>query len=264
MENIVSYFCAICIGLSLGLFGSGGSILTLPVLVYIVCMDSVVATGYSLFIVGTTSLAGALNYMRKQLIDYKTAFFFALPSLITVYLFRRFAMPLIPDVVFSSANFVLYKSSFIMLVFAVLMLVAAVSMIRSNNKPSENEKTFNYPFIFLLGIIVGCITGFVSVGGGFLIIPALVLFAGVPIRMAVGTSLIIIASNSFTGFAGELYHVSNIDWKFLFQFCAFSVIGILLGGKLSQMISAAKLKVFFGWFILAMAVFIFISEIKKG
>ncbi len=262
--ELLGYICAVIIGLTLGILGSGGSILTVPVLVYLMHYNPIMATGYSLFIVGLTSFSGAVSYMRKELVDYRTAIAFALPSFVSVYVVRRFLLPILPPVIFKSEHFLLSKEIFIMLVFAVLMISAALSMIR-DKKYSEPEKTeighFNYPMILFQGFLVGAITGLVSVGGGFLIIPSLVLFARVPMKMAVGTSLIIIATNAFVGFIGDLHNNANIDWIFLLKFCVFSVIGIILGSNLAKYIPAQRLKPLFGWFIFAMGLYIVVREV---
>lgn len=258
------YVGAVIIGLTLGILGSGGSILTVPVLVYLLHFNPIVATGYSLFIVGLTSLTGAFSYMRKDLVDYRTAIAFALPSFVSVYSVRRFLLPLIPRIVYQSGNFIITKEIFIMLVFAVLMISAAFSMIR-NKKYEEVDKSmighFNYSMILAQGFLVGAITGLVSVGGGFLIIPSLVLFARIPIKLAVGTSLVIIATNAFIGFIGDLPNQPVVDWVFLFKFCGFSVAGIILGSNIARFIPASKLKPLFGWFVFVMGCYIVIREL---
>ena len=262
--EILGYICSVIIGLTLGVLGSGGSILTVPVLVYLMHFNPLVATGYSLFIVGLTSLTGAITYMRKELVDYKTAITFALPSFISVFVVRRFVLPLIPSTVFRSTNFILTKDIFIMLLFAILMIAAAYSMIKNRSyKEAEagEDRAFNYSMIFIQGFVVGAITGLVSVGGGFLIIPSLVLFARVPIKVAVGTSLVIIATNAFIGFLGDLPNLENIDWTFLFGFCAFSAAGIVLGSNVAKHIPAPRLKPLFGWFVLLMGCYIFVHEL---
>jgi uncharacterized membrane protein YfcA len=262
--EILGYICSVIIGLTLGVLGSGGSILTVPVLVYLMQFNPLVATGYSLFIVGLTSLTGAISYMRKGLVDYKTAIAFALPSFISVYAVRRFVLTLIPSVLYHSERFILTKDVFIMLVFALLMISAAYSLIR-NNKYTEaiegESGPFNYPMILILGFAVGAMTGLVSVGGGFLIIPALVLFARVPIKVAVGTSLVIISTNAFIGFLGDLPNQASIDWIFLFKFCGFSIVGIVIGSNFARHIPAPRLKPIFGWFVLLMGCYIFIHEL---
>lgn len=261
---VLGYACSVIIGLTLGVLGSGGSILTVPVLVYLMQFSPIVATSYSLFIVGLTSLTGAMSYMKKGLVDYKTAVAFALPSFVSVYVVRRFLLVLIPDVVFRSGNFTLTKEIFIMVFFGVLMISAAFSMIRNKKylDPADAETGhFNYSRIFLWGFIVGAITGLVSVGGGFLIIPALVLFARVPIKMAVGTSLVIIAANAFIGFSGDLHNNQAMDWGFLFKFSVFSIIGIILGSNIARYIPAPRLKPLFGWFVLVMGCYVVIREL---
>jgi len=262
--EVFGYLCSVIIGLTLGVLGSGGSILTVPVLVYLMHFNPIEATGYSLFIVGLTSLTGAVSYMRKELVDYKTSIFFAVPSFIAVYIVRRYFLPLIPAVVLKIDHFLLTKEIFIMVVFGVLMIAAAFSMIRNKkyNAPEEaGPGAFNYSRIFLQGVIVGAITGLVSVGGGFLIIPSLVLFARVPIKMAVGTSLIIIATNAFIGFLGDIHNQAVIDWTFLLKFCMFSILGIILGSNIARHIPAPRLKPLFGWFVLVMGFYVVIREL---
>lgn len=261
--NTLGYFASILIGVSLGLIGGGGSILTVPVLVYLLGLNPVLSTAYSLFVVGTTSLVGSFTYMRKQLVNYRAALVFAIPSFITVFLTRKFLVPAIPDPVFTLGDFTLSKGAGIMGLFALIMLAAAFSMIRhkeDQEKDSEGEGTsFNYPLIGLEGAAVGLLTGLVGAGGGFLIIPALVLLAKLPMKMAVGTSLLIIAAKSLIGFLGDVGQQA-IDWQFLAIFTSLSVVGIFLGSYLTRFIPGEKLKRIFGWFVLGMAVFILWKE----
>lgn len=262
---VTGFAAAVLIGMSLGLIGGGGSILTVPVLVYILGVDPVLATAYSLFVVGTTSLVGAGTFMKRGLVDYHTALVFAVPSFITVFLTRRFLMPWLPDSLFSIQGTVISKSSGIMVFFAVIMLAAAISMIR--NKATDGaEKTmqlrFNFPLIALEGSVVGVITGIVGAGGGFLIIPALVLLARLPMKMAVGTSLLIIAAKSLIGFFGDV-STQEIDWEFLMLFTGLSVVGIFIGNALSKKIDEDALKTAFGWFVLVMGIYIIGKEIMS-
>lgn len=261
--DTLGYFASILIGVSLGLIGGGGSILTVPVLVYLLGLSPVLSTAYSLFVVGTTSLVGSFTYMRKQLVNYRAALVFAVPSFITVFLTRKFLVPAIPDPVFTLGEFTLSKGAGIMGLFALIMLAAAFSMIRhkeDTEKDSEGKGTsFNYPLIGLEGAAVGLLTGLVGAGGGFLIIPALVLLAKLPMKMAVGTSLLIIAAKSLIGFLGDVGQQA-IDWNFLAIFTSLSVIGIFLGSYLTRFIPGEKLKRIFGWFVLGMAVFILWKE----
>lgn len=263
--TIVGYVTSILIGLSLGLIGGGGSILTVPVLVYIVGINPVLSTAYSLFIVGITSLVGSVNFMRKGLVNYKTAIVFAIPSFIAVFLTRMYLVPAIPDPVLSIDGYVVSKDMAIMVFFALIMLAASFTMIRDKKVDDSDckdcgEPKFNFPLIAVEGALVGTLTGIVGAGGGFLIIPALVLLAKLPMKMAVGTSLLIIAAKSLIGFLGDIGN-QVIDWNFLLIFTALSIIGIFLGSFLSRKISGDKLKKSFGWFVLLMGIYIMLSEL---
>ena len=260
--QIFGYSASILIGVSLGLIGGGGSILTLPVLVYLLGFSPVLSTAYSLFIVGTTSFVGSINYMRKGLINYQAAFVFAIPSFISVFLTRKYLVPTIPDSLFTLAGFEVTKNIGIMLFFALVMLAASYSMIMSEKKEDEKSEKlkFNYPLISLEGAVVGILTGIVGAGGGFLIIPALVLLARLPMKMAVGTSLLIIATKSLIGFMGDISNI-NVNWTFLVQFTSLSIIGIFIGSYFSKFIEGEKLKKSFGWFVLVMGIYIITKEI---
>lgn len=267
MLHYFGYFAAIFIGLSLGILGGGGSILTVPVLVYLIGVSPVLSTAYSLFVVGSTSLVGASGYFRKGLVSIPTALVFLATSLVSVFLTRKLVMPAIPHDLFTIGSLAFTKDLLVLVAFAVLMVAAAASMIR--NKQAEeileddlhHRHSINYPLILTVGAVVGVLTGFVGAGGGFLIIPALVLFARLPMKKAVGTSLVIIAVNSLIGFAGDLSAGTSIDWTFLVGFLAFAVTGIVLGTYLSRFIPGAKLKPAFGWFTLAMGAFILVREL---
>ncbi len=262
MLEYFGYFAAVLIGISLGLIGSGGSILTVPVLVYLMGADPVNATAYSLFIVGITSLVGSYFYMKKKLISYKTAVVFAVPAFVTVFFTRLYVLPAIPEIIYNFSSFVLFKRTAIMLFFAILMGLSAYSMIKKNNIDSNNsELSFNYPMIMVEGIVVGLLTGLVGAGGGFLIIPALVLLAKLPMKMAVGTSLLIIAAKSLIGFLGDIGAKTQLDWNILILFSVLAIVGIFIGSLLTKYISNNKLKPAFGWFVLVMSVFIIIREI---
>lgn len=259
---IIGFAAAILIGVSLGLIGGGGSILTVPVLVYILGIDPVLATAYSLFVVGSTSLVGAGTYMKKGLVNYKTALVFAIPSFIAVFLTRKFLVPALPDPLFSIGEAMITKNIGIMVFFALIMLAASYSMIRGKKGESkeEEEVKFNLPMIALEGSVVGVITGIVGAGGGFLIIPALVLLAKLPMKMAVGTSLLIIAAKSLIGFLGDLSS-QTIDWQLLLIFTGLSIVGIFIGSALSKKINEKVLKTGFGWFVLLMGFYIITKEL---
>jgi uncharacterized membrane protein YfcA len=261
--EIIGFIASIAIGISLGLIGGGGSILTVPVLVYLFGVDTVLATAYSLFIVGLSSAVGSVNFFRKGLVNIKTAIVFGIPSIIAVFATRALIVPAIPKEVFTLGDFIVTKSILMMLLFAVLMIAASYSMIKKdkpkhNNALPEGQK-FNYPMILLEGAVVGVLTGLVGAGGGFLIIPALVVLSKLPMKEAVGTSLAIIAAKSLIGFFGEGGE-TVIDWVFLMKVSAFAIAGIFIGTALSKRIDGAKLKPAFGWFVLVMGIYIIIKE----
>jgi uncharacterized protein len=261
--ELTGYVSAILIGISLGLIGGGGSILTVPVLVYLLGVSPVMATAYSLFIVGSTSLVGAYSKFKNGAVNIKTAIIFGLPSIVAVFLTRKFLVPAIPDVIFTIGAFPFTKSLLLMLIFAVMMVFASISMIRNKKKEGEEidqVQKFNYPIIIIEGIIVGFLTGLVGAGGGFLIIPALVLLSRLPMKMAVGTSLLIIAAKSLFGFVGDVFNYS-MDWKLLFIVTALSIGGIFIGNYLCVKIDGEKLKKSFGWFVLFMGIYIITKEL---
>lgn len=261
--EILGYAASIVMGISLGLIGGGGSILTVPILVYLFGIGPVESTAYSLFVVGLTSLAGTFTHFKNKNVHLKTALIFGVPSILSVYTVRKFVVPIIPDPFFSVGSFTVTKPLFVMILFAVLMLLASISMIRKPKKVTKEtgEVKYNYPLIFIEGLFVGGITGLVGAGGGFLIIPALVLLAGLPMKQAVGTSLLIIALKSLIGFTGDLNSGLNVDYTFLLIFSAFAMVGIVLGSLLSNRISNEKLKPIFGWFVLVMGLYILGKEL---
>jgi uncharacterized membrane protein YfcA len=261
--ELIGYFASALIGLSLGLTGSGGSILTVPVLVYLFHIEPTLATAYSLFIVGVTSLVGAVRSMFGQGIDHRKAAVFAVPSFIAVYLTRRLLIPLIPLHLFTVNGFTVTRELALMVFFALLMLAASVAMIRSRKTEASMPpgRTGNSILIALDGTAVGLVTGTVGAGGGFLIIPALVLLAKVPMKKAIGTSLLIIAANSLIGFAGDINAGRTIDFPFILLLSALATGGIFIGSYLAQFTDGQKLKTAFGWFVLGMGVAILVKEI---
>lgn len=257
--ELLGYFGALCIGLILGLTGGGGSILTVPILVYIMLIDPIIATAYSLFIVGTTSAFGAVQNYRKGLVDIKNGFLFAIPSFIAVYLTRRILVPLIPDTIVKNP-FLLSKTTFLMVFFAVIMLLAAISMLKKKKEIIETAENIAIANLLFQTFAIGIIIGLVGAGGGFLIIPSLVLFAKLPMKKAVGTSLFIIAMNSLIGFLGDVQTIT-IDWKFLSSFTGISIIGIFIGIYMNKYVNESQLKKGFAYFVLFMATFILVKEI---
>ncbi|GIL18394.1 MAG: UPF0721 transmembrane protein [Oligoflexia bacterium] len=264
--EIYGYIASIFMGLMLGLIGGGGSIMTVPILVYLFSINPVSATAYSLFIVGLTALVGGLSYLKKGEVDFKTGFIFAVPSFIGVYLARAYVVPQLPDPVFTLGAMSVSKPLVIMLVFAILMVAASLSMVRSQKKatqPKEISKWKRTVLVSVEGLVVGGITGFVGAGGGFLIIPALVLLVGMPMKIAVGTSLFIIAAKSLLGFIGDLQQQTNIEWQLLFSLSGIAIIGLILGVMMSKRVPEKLLKKGFGYFVLVMGTIILLDQIRK-
>lgn len=261
--QILGYTGALLIGIILGLIGGGGSILTVPIFVYLLIVNPIMATAYSLFVVGVSSLVGAIRNIQKGLVDFKTAIVFSIPAFIAVYLTRKFIILAIPTQLFSIGDFLVTKDKAIMIFFAIMMLLAAIVMIQNSRKDliSNRSLNLNYPIIFIGGLIVGLLTGIIGAGGGFLIIPVLVIVAKLPMKKAVGTSLLIIAIKSLIGFIGDVENL-EIDWVFLLSFTALSVVGIFIGIYLSNFIEGKKLKKIFGWFVLVMGIYILLKELS--
>ena len=245
----------------MGLIGGGGSILSVPVFVYVFNFDVVTATSLSLFVVGVTSLVGSAGFIKQKQIDFKTAFIFGIPSIIGVLFSRRLVVPYLPHFIINRWGISLTKDLFLLLLFSVLMLIASYKMIRKDERPRlrKDEET-NYTLLISQGLLVGIITGLIGAGGGFLIVPALVMLLGLNMKKAVATSLFIIAMNSVFGFLSSLEMVKQ-DWGFLLKFSALSVVGIFIGVFIAKKIDGRKLKPIFGWVVLVMGLFIIIKEI---
>tara|TARA_R110000765_G_scaffold9083_2_gene28729 strand:+ start:1283 stop:2083 length:801 start_codon:yes stop_codon:yes gene_type:complete len=264
MLHIFGYLSALIIGISLGLIGGGGSILAVPVLAYLFTINEKAATAYSLFIVGASALIGGWKQHLKGLVDWRTALVFGVPAIVGVTLVRHYVVPALPDILFQVEDFQFTRRMAMFGLFAVLMLPAAYSMLKKEkNLIKTGDVAYNYPLILLEGLIVGGITGMIGAGGGFLIIPALVILANVEMKVAIGTSLIIIAIKSLMGFFLGDAMTMEIDWYFLALFTGLSFIGIFIGSYLSNFIDGKKLKKGFGYFILVMSAFIFYMEFFK-
>lgn len=257
--EIFGYFASILIGISLGLIGGGGSILTVPVLVYLFAQPPIEATLQSLFVVGLSSAIGAWSYLRSGLVNVKTAIAFAIPSIVSILMARNLILPSLPDPLFAMGDVSLAKGAFLLILFAVLMMIAAVKMIQpAAPKPAASGEA-NYVRLAFNGFAVGFVTGLIGVGGGFLIIPALVLLSKLEMKEAVGTSLFIIALNSLIGFFGSLRGAA-IEWRFLAPVSALAIAGIFIGSALAKRIDGNRLKPAFGWFILTMGAFVLLKE----
>lgn len=258
--EFLGYFGAILVGLILGLIGGGGSILTLPNLVYLLGVDAVTATGYSLFIIGITSLVGTLRNAKEKKIDLKIGLLFTIPTLLSLYFTRLVILPSIPIEILSIGDFILMKPMAIMILFAAIMLLASYSMIKGRKDEEVDKKTTNFSKLSFVGLGVGLLSGLVGAGGGFIITPALVFFAYLPMKNAVATSIFIIAINSLLGFTGDIGKY-EMDWPFLVLFSSLSIVGIFIGIYLTRFISGPQLKKGFGWFVLIMGTFILLKEI---
>ncbi len=263
--NIAGYLLAVVIGATLGLIGGGGSILTVPVLVYVVGVPPLTATAYSLFVVGLSALIGAGGYLRRGDVRVDVAVGFGVPAVISVFLTRLYLVPALPATLFRVGDITVTRDTGIMVLFALLMVLASVSMIR-RDPPGQHVHAPRSTGTFLLavvaeGVVVGVLTGLVGAGGGFLIVPALVVLARLPMKTAVGTSLVIIAGKSLIGFLGDVESSAAVDWRFLLAFAAMTAVGILIGMAASRRVSAARLKPAFGWFVLIAGAAIMIREV---
>jgi len=259
--EILGYFAALIIGLVMGLIGGGGSILSVPVFVYIFGFDAVTATALSLFVVGITSLVGSVGLIRQKQVDFATAFIFGIPSILGVLFSRRLVLPHLPHFIINRWGITLTKEMFLLLLFAILMVIASVKMIRKTERVRiRKDDSPNYTLLVSQGLLVGIITGLIGAGGGFLIVPALVMLLGVKMKKAVATSLVIISMNSLLGFLSTLEYVKH-DWSFLILFSFLSVIGIFIGLALARKMDSKKLKPLFGYIVLAMGIFIIIKEL---
>ena len=260
IEELLGYCAAVIVGLVLGLLGGGGSILSIPILVYLFHIEPAAAGAYSLFIVGVTSFAGAIPKYKQQLVHLKTGIVFGLPSIVSIFITRSIIVPAIPEEVFQVGDYILTKRMLLLGVFAVLMVFASIPMIRGKRDIASNNKKFRVVLVVLEGILIGFLTGLVGAGGGFLIIPALVFLTGLHFKTAVGTSLFIISINSMAGFLGDALH-REMDWPLLLSLTAFAILGILIGDRYSKKISGIRLRMAFGWLTLATGAYIILREV---
>lgn len=260
MMEFLGYAACVFIGIILGILGGGGSILSIPILVYLFHIDVVMASAYSLFIVGTTSLVGAIPKYKDQLVHVKAGILFGVPSIIAIFATRKWIVPVIPEVLFQTESFTLTKRILILGLFAVLMILASFSMIRERNETENEHQQFRTVLLIVEGFFIGLLSGLVGAGGGFLIIPALVLLTGMKIKTAIGTSLFIIALNSLLGFLGDVMNY-DIPWIFLLSVTLLAIAGILIGNRLSKLIPSKHLRKSFGWFILVMGCWMLVKEL---
>jgi hypothetical protein len=255
---ISGYILAILMGSTLGLIGAGGSILTVPILVYFLHIPPITATSYSLFIVGATALVGSISYYKKNLVDVRCAITFAIPAMLSVLTTRLFVIPNLPEMVFG-----IPKGMFLMLLFASLMMLAAFLMLRKNATKTTHKKSkiLNFIKLALGSSAIGFLTGVVGAGGGFLIIPTLITLFGLRIKKAIGTSLTIISINSLVGFKGDLLSGAQINWSLLISITLITIFGMLCGIWIGKSFNGKSLKRIFALLIIAIATAIFIREL---
>lgn len=256
---VLGYIGALLMGLVLGLIGGGGSILTVPILHYLFGIEAATATAYSLFVVGATAATGSVSHVRQGNVNWTSAIWFGAPSIAAVFATRTWLLPALPNQIGPIA-----KGTALLVLFALLMLAAAIGMVRKSTTvvPAPTRSHATALLITVLeGIVVGSLTGLVGAGGGFLIIPALVMFGGLGMKQAIGTSLVIIAAKSLIGFSGDLLAGLHADWPFLLMCTATAIVGILFGTALNAKLSAERLKPAFGWFVLVMGVVILATEL---
>lgn len=238
---------ALFMGSVLGLLGGGGSILTVPILAYVAGMPAGEAIASSLVVVGVTSLVGAANHAKRGGVEWGTGIIFGAVAMVGAFVGGRLAV---------------YLPGWLLLaLFAGLMVTTSVIMLRKKAKPADHVPSkAGIPLIALEGFIVGAVTGLVGAGGGFLVVPALVILGGLPMHKAIGTSLLVIAMKSIAGVAGHLTHV-DIDWGITGLVAGFAVAGSVVGARYSSRIPADTLRVVFAWFVLVMGTFILTKEL---
>lgn len=257
--EILGYIFSLLIGVSVGLIGSGGSILAVPILVYLFGVTPEVATTHSLFIVGITSVIAAYRHYRLGFLKLKEALTFAIPSVIILLLTRKFILPAIPGIIIQQGSFVLTKQKLIMMVFSTLMIIAAYSMIQNKSVPDTGASSPSR--LVFIGLLIGLITGLLGAGGGFLIVPALLFYGRLSLRHAIATSIFIVTTNSLIGFTGDLINGVYFDKMLLLKISSIAIAGMFVGIAISKRIDGKKLKPLFGWFVLAMGVFIITKEL---
>jgi uncharacterized membrane protein YfcA len=248
----LGYALAALVGLSLGMLGGGGSILTVPIFVYVLGFDPKLAIAMSLPVVGGASLIGALSHWRAGNIRLPTAALFGVIAMAGAYGGARLA--------------VLVSGRFQLVLLAVVMVAAAISMFRSARRDrgveaAPDPRPMSFGLLIPVALSVGLLTGVVGIGGGFLIVPALVLLARVPMKQAVGTSLLVIAMNSLSGFAGYLGTVS-LPWNFMLIFMSIAAAGILVGTRLVRYVSQSALKQGFSIFLILVGAFILFNNLS--
>ncbi|MFN8287880.1 MAG: sulfite exporter TauE/SafE family protein [Chitinophagales bacterium] len=265
VNHILGYVGALLTGMVLGLLGGGGALLSVPTLTGFFGLSAAVATGYSLFLVGVTASSGAVQNIRKKMVDFSAVAWYGIPSLITVFCIRRFVLPAIPQQIFTVGNFTLDKNHLILLLLSVAIFIAAYKMIFSkSNEEVENEAhSLNHGKLIVYAVLLGTFLGMVGAGGGFLMTPALMHYANLNLKKAIGTSLVLVAVNSLVGFLGDLSVNPHIDWLLLATFSAFSITGVFIGHALQSRVPTQKLRIMFGWTLVAIGVYMVFHELLR-
>lgn len=244
----------------MGLTGAGGSILSVPVFTYLAKIDVVTATAYSLFVVGLTAFAGTLTHLKRKTLRIKEGLYYGIPSVISIILTREYFVQHLPEIFVKFNGYEITKQNFLMGLFSIFMIAAGLSMIKEKKiAVEENNPEINLLSLSLQGLLLGVVMGLLGAGGGFLIVPALVQIAKMPIKSAIATSMMIISVNAFSGFFGSIQFV-EINWGFLISFGALMVAGVIAGSIFSTKINAKILKPAFGYFIILISILIIYKE----
>jgi uncharacterized protein len=261
MQELKTYSASLSIGLLLGFIGAGGSIVAIPVFIYILKKDPISSSIYSMFVVGISSMAGSIPSIINKTVDFKVALVFGVPSMVGVFIARKIIFPLIPVELFTIGSFSLSRNFLFMLCLSTVMFLAALRILKplAEIQPGHDDKSGS-ALLIPRGFFVGIFTGLMGIGGGFLIVPALYFLAKSSLKKAIGTALFIITFNSLFSFLNS-YTSINIDWSLLIKFSTGAIIGIIIGTGISKKIPTNYLKKIFGWFIFSMSLYIIYRQL---
>lgn len=257
--ELVGYLALICIGIVLAVIGGGGSMLSVPILVYLFSLDIVTASSYSLFIVGTTSLLGVWLKQKEQRIDLRSGLIFCASSMVAIFSTRKWIMHWVPETIMFDDHLLITKRALILGIFSLLAVTASLIVLMKKNWSPRGSGEQRLEFLLPVGLVTGFLAGVVGVGGGFLILPALLIFARLPFKIAVGTTLLVIGLNSLLGFLGDVMNYA-INWSFLLAITGMAAVGMLLGNFYSSRIPVYYLRLSFGWMMLIIAIGILVKE----
>lgn len=258
--EIAGYIALIGVGIMLGITGGGGSVLSVPILVYLFSLDVVMASAYSLFIVGVTSMVGTVMKQKESMVDIRSGLIFAIPSIFAAFSVRKWVLPSIPELIFQAGSFQLTKRGLLLGILAFVIITVSVRTILNGRAKVNGESPLTSYWLIPMGLIAGIVAGLLGVGGGFLILPALVVFARIPFGSAVGTTLFVIALNSLLAFTGDILNYS-INWTFLLSITGLSIAGVYVGIASTRMIPTRPLQKSLGWITLAIGIWILFTEL---